>query len=174
MATAVHTLNIPRSNSGASNDPFDVGELTVEASPSLSEGQSAPEFEVETLDGKVVRLADLQGKFVLLNFWATWCGECVAQVPELKAIYDDYRSDDRFEMLGLSLDESSNVLRDFVHAQEIAWPQAHLGVWSQTTLPSQFSASRIPSVFLIGPDGTLIAQGLRGPQIREEIENALR
>jgi hypothetical protein len=76
-------------------------------------------------------------------------------------------------MVSLSLDRSAETLQRFVEQRDMTWIQGHLGDWSQTELPSQYSISYIPTVLVIGPDGTVVARNLRGPQIREEVQKAL-
>lgn len=169
MATAVHDINV----SGDTADALDLGELTVQLRPTLAVGEPAPLFEVKTLDGGTVCLEDFRGKVVLVNFWATWCSASVAEIPALKEIYEEYDEDQRFEMIGLSLDKSAEALRRFVEQRDMTWIHGHVGDWSQTKLPSQYSVSYIPTVVLIGPDGTVVALNLRGPQIREEVEKVL-
>ena len=166
MATAVHDINVPAATGAESQKAFDVGELAVRLSPKLSEGDPAPSFELNTLDGKAIRLQDLRGKVVLLTFWASWCEASVAEIPTLKAIYEEYGKDQRFAMIGLSLDKSREVLREFVQQREINWTQVHLGDWSQTALPSQYAVTYIPALFLIGPDDDSSAELARisGPR----------
>jgi peroxiredoxin len=121
-----------------------------------------------------VTLQDYRGKVVLLAFWATWCGPCIAELPTLKTIYANLAEDDRFEMISLSLDGSIDPVRRFVHQHQLDWIQGHLGNWSQTELPSQYSVSYLPAVFIIGPDGKIISQKVDESQIREEIDKALK
>ena len=169
MATVVHNLNV----SGNKKKTVDVGEVTVQLHSAIGVGDAAPGFEVTTLKDETVRLQDLRGKVVLVHFGAAWCGDSIAQVPALKAVHDACGKDERFAMIGLSLDPTVEALTRFVEQQDIGWPQAHLGDWSQTTLPSQFAVSYIPTTCLIGPDGTIVALGFRGRQVLEEVEEAL-
>ena len=169
VAMAVHNLNI----SGKRKKEVNVGELTVQLCPTIAVGQPAPSFEVNGLDGKTIRLEDFRGKVVLLNFWTTWNQMSREQLPALKAVYDAFGNDPRFAMLGLSLDESAEPVKQFVQKHEIPWPQAHLGDWSQTTLPAQYRLGFIPSVYIVGADANLTALGPRDSKIREEVEKAL-
>ena len=68
-------------------------------------GTMAPPIEATTLDGKPLKLADFKGKYVLLDFWATWCGPCIGEIPNLQAVHDAFGKDDRFAILSVSVDE---------------------------------------------------------------------
>ena len=159
---------------GTASDGFlDLGRLEpVEMSGlPLRVGDAAPAFTVKTLDGKDLRLADLKGKIVLLDFWATWCAPCVAELANLKAVHAVLGADPRVVMVALSLDESPDVARAVVKDEKLSWLQGYLGPDSPVT--EAYGATAIPATFLIGPDGRVLARDLRGEQTRAAIEKAL-
>jgi peroxiredoxin len=170
VAVAVHTINVPESTD--ERQVLDVGELEVELNSRLCKGQAAPLFEIETIDEKRVRLQDLRGKIVLLTFWASWCGECVAEVPVFKELYKAFGGDQRFTMVGLSLDRSADAVRNFTESREMNWTQGVLGDWSRSKIPSQYAVSYIPATYLIDQNG-IVVDVLRGPKMRDAIERAL-
>ena len=172
MAVAVHTINVPESTDEDERQILDVGELVVKPNTQLCEGQAAPLFDIKTLDGRRIRLQDLRGKIVLLAFWALWCGECTNEVPRLKELYKAFGSDERFVMIGLSLDRSTQTLQNFVKSHEMNWNQAILGDWSQSKIPSLYAVSFIPTEYLIDQDG-IIVDVLRGLKMHDAIEKAL-
>ncbi len=147
-------------------------ELTIRKPP-LQAGQDAPEFTCETLDGETISLADYRGKYVLLDFWSVWCGPCRGETPHLKAVWDAFGDDDRFAMIGLSLDKDVDVPKEYTEKNELKWIQGFLGDWSKTKVPASFGVQGIPSIILIGPDGKIIASGLRGPAIKAAVDAAL-
>jgi beta-lactamase regulating signal transducer with metallopeptidase domain/protocatechuate 3,4-dioxygenase beta subunit/peroxiredoxin len=174
-ASLDRTIDIPE---GPAGEPIDLGtlELTVTTRNyrPVAVGQKAPEVEgTTTLDGKPLRLADYRGKFVLLDFWATWCLPCIEEEPHLKAAYDAFKGDDRVVMIGLSLDESVEAPRKHVQARGLGWVQGFAGGDPWAGVASGFGVTSIPQTFLIGPDGTVLARDLRGPRIRAAIAEAL-
>ena len=135
-------------------------------------GQSAPSFAAEDIQGRAVRLAAYRGKYVLLDFWATWCGPCVAELPRIQAAYRAYH-DAGFEIIGVSLDESKAAVVDFVKARKLPWPQIHNG-GAATDLVQSFGVTSIPATYLIDPDGTIIRIDLRGKALDETLARLIK
>jgi peroxiredoxin len=135
-------------------------------------GRPAPEFEVKDLDGKPLRLADLRGKFVLLDFWATWCAPCVAELPNVQSAYAKYRGKG-FEVVAVSLDETVQPLADFVKARKLPWRQVH-NATGGADLVEAFGVGNIPATFLLGPDGTILRLELRGPALEKALAALMR
>ncbi len=140
----------------------------------LAVGQAAPPQEVPLLDGRQFRLADCQGKVVLLNFWATWCGPCLKEIPDLAAVWDRFGGGDRFVMISLSLDDDAETLQAFRKAHPMPWPQAFLSDKDRAEIQKQYGVAALPATFLVGPDGKILGTGLRADQAAEVIEKALR
>ena len=110
---------------------------------------------------------------MLLDFWAVWCGPCVVETPHLKETYEAFKDDPRFAMVGLSLDPAASAPRDYAKKNKLGWTQGFLGEWSNTDLPARYGVEGIPSIFLIGPDGKVVATGLRGGSIKSAVASAL-
>ena len=143
----------------------------VKADPTLAwEGQVLPEFSpVIDLDAKPVSLADYRGKFVLLDFWATWCGPCIVEMPNVKAVYEKYR-DQGFEVIGISLDTDEAALRKFIKENQLPWRQVFDGKGWETPLAQQYGVRGIPAQFLIDREGRVISVEARGKRLGNLIE----
>ncbi|MDR3638398.1 MAG: TlpA disulfide reductase family protein [Isosphaeraceae bacterium] len=135
-------------------------------------GKPAPGAAVTDVKGSTIRLSDLRGKYVLVDFWATWCAPCVAELPRLQAAYAKYR-DAGFEIVGISLDESKGALTDFVKARKIPWRQVH-NASSGGDLVEAFGVKSIPATFLIDPQGVITRLELRGPVLDQALAKLLR
>ncbi len=124
-------------------------------------GAPAPDFSVQDVDGRPVRLADYRGKVVLLDFWSLHCGPCVAEAPELSATYQRFR-DRGFEVVAINAADEIPELKAFVEKFKMPWPQIRQtpteGLWNV------YKVEGFPTYFLIGRDGTLVA---KSEEIRE-------
>ena len=146
-------------------------EYRVKVDPTLVwEGQVLPEFSpVVDLDGKPVSLADYRGKLVLLDFWATWCGPCITELPNIKEVYEKYH-DKGFEIIGISLDTDEAALRTFIKENRLPWRQVFDGAGRETPLAQQYGVRGIPAQFLIDREGTVISVKARGKRLKDLVE----
>ncbi len=141
-------------------------------------GQKAPAFQAKAIDGKTIRFPDdYKGKVVLLDFWATWCGPCRAEMPNVVSAYDQYHAQG-FEILGISLDKenSSAKVSTFATEQKIAWPQIYDGKFWKAAVAQQYGIRSIPRPLLVdGDSGMILAEGpeARGQKLGPAIEKAL-
>lgn len=158
VAFATRQFVVPPLDEGQAAQPLSLGVLRPRARANLKPGQAAPLFHVETLDGKRVKLEDFRGKYVLLNFWATWRQLSIADMHELKAIHERYGKNERFAMISLSLDADKEAPRKFVDANQLAWPQGFIGDWAEGGPQDSYFAYVIPAEFLIDPEGKIVAE----------------
>lgn len=143
-------------------------EYKLKVDPSLGwVGEVLPDFpSAVDLDGKPISLADYRGKVVLLDFWAVWCGPCLGEIPRIKAVYEKYH-DKGFEVIGVSLDEDTAVLREFVTEQEVPWRQILDGDGFGGAFAKRYGIRSIPAPFLINREGKVISVKARGSLLDE-------
>ncbi len=158
---------------GGANLEIDLGETNLPEKKTLNIGDIAPPFETKTIGGQPLRLSDYRGKYILLDFWATWCGPCVGETPHLKAAFDAFGGGDRFVMIGLSLDNTISAPTDYARKNNIKWIQGFLGPWGQSSITPSYGVDFIPSIFLIDPEGKIIERDLRGDGISAAVGKAL-
>ncbi len=138
----------------------------------LAVGMPAPGFEAKDIHGGAISLAALRGKVVLLDFWATWCGPCIGELPSLIALHERFEGPD-FALVGISLDEDGIALVDFLEEEDMPWPQVcDLGGF-EGEVPRLYNVRGIPHTVLVGPDGRILARDLRGDELAAAVEKAL-
>jgi thiol-disulfide isomerase/thioredoxin len=142
---------------------------------SLALGQ-VPEIAGPTLDGGRFDLADHRGKVVLIDFWATWCGPCVAELPNVQAVYEEFH-DRGLEIASISLDHERSALVKFLQARPLPWPQIFFDPDDEAGLRShpanRYGIQSIPCLLVIDQEGKLIARDVRGSEIRVAVAQAL-
>ncbi len=146
--------------------------------PDLAVGKKALTFTAKTMDGAEISFPDsFKGKIVMLDFWATWCGPCIGEIPHMKEAYAEYH-DKGFEILGVSFDQKDmeEKVLEFMKEKEITWPQIYEGKLWETSLGIQHDVSGIPFVLLVdGDTGEILADArqLRGDGLKDLIGKML-
>jgi peroxiredoxin len=132
-------------------------------------GKLATDFTVNDVAGKPVSLSSYRGRYVLLEFWASWCGPCRAENPNLRALYLKYK-DKGFDILGVSLDEKATQWVKAVEKDDLPWTQVSELKGFRGQVPVDYGISGIPANFLVDPSGNIVERNLRGEQLNEVVE----
>jgi len=120
----------------------------------------ALDIKFTALDGRKVDLAKLKGKVVLIDFWATWCGPCVAEIPAMKAAYEKLNPKG-FEIIGISLDDDKAALTAMVKQKQLPWPQFFESEKDENRFAKQYDISSIPAMWLVDKQGNLVETNAR-------------
>ena len=135
----------------------------------LVKGADFPDFSEQDLGGKPLSVGALKGKVVMVDFWATWCGPCRGELPNVIATYKKHHAQG-FEIIGVSLDSDRDKLDAFLKETDgMTWPQFFDGQGWSNKLAVKYGVESIPFAVLIGPDGKIIGKDLRG----DDLENAV-
>ncbi|MET4139456.1 TlpA disulfide reductase family protein [Pedobacter sp. UYP1] len=140
---------------------------------SVQIGQLAPDFTMNTLDGKTVKLSALRGKYVLLDFWASWCQPCRQENPNVVKVYNKYK-DRKFTILGISLDKDPVAWKQAVIADGLTWTHASELKDFESPTVRMYQVEAIPSSFILDPTGKIIAKNLRAEELDTFLEKTLR
>lgn len=129
-------------------------------------GQTAPDFELTTLDGKSIRLSELRGKGVLINFWASWCKPCRDEMPAIQQVYDRYK-DKGLEVLAVNIAETEVTVDGFVRHLDLAFP---ILLDSNREVTRLYGIGSIPSSIFVSPDGKVVRK-VSGQMSEGQIES---
>jgi peroxiredoxin len=140
---------------------------------SLDDGAMAPEVTLPAADGKMIALTSLRGKYVLLDFWASWCGPCRGENPTVVAAYEKFK-DKNFTVFSVSLDNNKDAWEKAIKDDGLSWIQvSDLKGWSSAAAHT-YAVQSIPANFLIDPKGKIIARNLRGDRLEETLQDVLK
>lgn len=132
-------------------------------------GTQAYDFSIKDINGKTINLKDYRGKYVLIDFWASWCGPCKREMPNVIKLYNECKGKN-FEIIGISIDTKEDAWKKAVKEMGMKWPQAcDLAGW-EGPLPKRFIVSAVPRTVLVDPQGIVIALDLRGEELVAKVK----
>jgi peroxiredoxin len=142
--------------------------------PQPSEGDVAPDITLQDRDGKEVSLSSLKGKVVLIDFWASWCGPCRAENPNVVKAYEKYK-DKGFTIFSVSLDDNKDRWLQAIEKDKLTWPShvSDLKGW-RSAGAALYSVSSIPATFLLDRNGKIIGKNLRGSALEDKLKSVLQ
>lgn len=142
----------------------------IEYASKMTIGGIPDDFELPAPDGTMFSLSQLRGHYVILDFWASWCSPCMAEMPNVKAIYAKHHGDG-LEILGVSMDDKAENWKKAIEENDLAWHHvSSLQGWD-CPVARQFNVTGIPRMFILDPAGRIIAQDLRGEELASTIDS---
>ncbi len=163
-------------------DPIDTSGVLIESrngseenagEPGLGLGNLPPDFELTTLDGDSLTLSELKGKKVVLNFWATWCPPCKAEMPHMENYYRNSAEEDNVEIVAVNMTDSENrgvkVVQEFIDNYDLTFK---IPLDEQGIVEEAYQVFQLPTTFMLNTDGT-ISQIIKGPMDESTLENLI-
>jgi peroxiredoxin len=139
----------------------------------LKLGRPAPDFTLPDQDGKMISLSSLKGKYVLVDFWASWCGPCRQENPNVVAAYKQY-SNKNFTILGVSLDKTKDPWLKAIKDDQLTWTHvSDLKYWESIVVP-MYNIQGIPFNVLLDPQGNIVATNLRGTSLQAKLSEVIK
>lgn len=150
---------------------YDTVRARQQAAEQVREGMTAPDFTATTADGRTVRLSELRGKYVVLDFWGSWCGWCIKGIPSMKQCYDRHR--DRMEIIGIACRDTEAKWHKALEEHQLPWTNVLNG--TDPDLSILYAVGGYPTKYIIGPDGRIMKKitGER-PEFYEFIDREVR
>jgi peroxiredoxin len=164
-----HQFTVPEMPGGRSDQPLDLGEIEVILNDELKPGDRAPDFEVGMLSGETIRLSDLRGKYVVLDFQSGV--PPTSTTAYFNALYRQYAGHPQFAFIGLAMGEHVDAIREVLSQQEIPWAQGVLEAESKVI--ADYDLDGIPQTLLIAPDGTVLRRGIGSGELERELQSRL-
>ncbi|RYD79722.1 MAG: TlpA family protein disulfide reductase [Sphingobacteriales bacterium] len=136
-------------------------------------GKFAPEIMSQTPQGATFRLSSLKGKYVLIDFWASWCAPCRQENPNVKRVYDKYKSKG-FEILGVSFDKDPAAWKKAIEEDKMTWLHVSDLLEFQSAAAQTYVITAIPSTFLLDKEGRIVAKNLRGAELEKKLAQLIK
>ena len=179
----VASMQVRRADVLARSEPAQVrpllGELAQNANPKIAAtargrlkqftlAQEPLDWKFTSIDGRNVDFSQLRGRVILIDYWATWCPDCLRALPQVQASYGKYRAQG-FEVVGISLDNDQEALQSFLKKHGLPWPEYFDGKGWQSDLVTKYGVGGIPEMWLVNKEGHVIATGVQADELDGKI-----
>lgn len=138
----------------------------------ITKGERIRPFNAKSHDGNTVSTNSFEGKYTLIDFWASWCPPCRKEIPHIAKLATLYKDNDNFQVIGVSLDRSNAKMVDFIKKNKMDWINIYDA--NNGNIAAKYGVSRIPFTILIDPQGKVIATGLRGEAMINEVQGRVK
>ncbi len=143
----------------------------------IKEGSPLPDIELPLIDGTEKTIGDYRGRYILLDFWASWCAPCIKEIPHLQKLYDETKAQsDKFVIISYSLDDKKGAWEGAIHKHGLnrdGWVHASDLAGTSSGTANLLGIKAIPKMFLIDPEGRIISQTLHGSEVLERVQQIL-
>jgi peroxiredoxin len=147
-------------------------EMAGASAAKIEVGSKAPDFAANNPEGKKISLAESLGKVTIIDFWASWCGPCRAENPNVVALYKELHAKG-LNIIGISLDKDAAKWKEAIAKDGLVWPQiSNLKYWSEP-IAKQYNIESIPATFILDANGTVVAKDLRGAELKAKVTELL-
>ena len=154
--------------------PFD--SIEIKYSPQIELGTKAPDFSARDTSGAEIKLSDYKGSYVVLDFWATWCGDCREEMPVFKDFFSEYKetgvAGKSVAFISYSFDHEADVWKKYISDNNLDWIQVSALVkWHDNPVSESYQVKWIPSFYVIDPEGVVIGSAVKAFRIREILQS---
>ena len=150
--------------------------IEIKYRPSIEIGSTAPDFTARDTAGTEIKLSDYKGSYVVLDFWATWCGDCREENPVLSGIYSEYKNrkvnGNPVVFISYSFDHQEDVWKSYISENDMDWIQVStLTKWHDNPVSESYLVKWIPSFYVIDPEGAIVGSAVKAFRIREILQS---
>lgn len=143
----------------------------AQTAPSLKEGTAAPLFSAPDTLGKVHSMKQFKGKYVILDFWASWCGDCRREFAALKKLYSKYPDNKKRVWVSVSFDHKTDVWKQMLRKEKFPWLQICNGQpWKQNDIAKAYDLHWIPTFYVVNPKGKIVGSAITAEELQEVLE----